>query len=339
MKAKYKPGTQAEGDDWLRLHRNENLFVGPDWSVATAQRLVEGAALSFYPEPDCGQLRLSLAEAYGVEAENIFVGNGSDEVLASLLALLRNIYDTISVLDVGYLIYPYLAERLGFRLEVLCGDTFYTGRAWTDRRPCLSVIDSPNAITGGGLDYETIRALAGNADSFVIWDNCYGEFAGDTLPHPLPPNIAFVRTFSKYFGMAGLRIGYCIADAALVAEMSARKDIFNVNALAQKMALEALRRRNEFHALSQKLLEARNSLVCRLRELGFSLKEPLANFVLAAHPTLAAQFLQAQLAESKIAVRHYDGPLTSNYLRITVPPPEGQERLLDALTRIIGASS
>jgi len=149
--------------------------------------------------------------------------------------------------------------------------------------------------------------------------------------------MVFVRTFSKYFGLAGLRIGYCIADSSLISELLARKDIFNVNALAQVMAQAALRRRDEFHNISQRLLEARDNLVSRLQEVGFSIKEPSANFILATHPTCTAKFLQAKLAEQKIAVRLYDGDLTSNYLRITVPTLDDQDRLMAALTRIIGA--
>jgi histidinol-phosphate aminotransferase len=338
MTTKYKPGIQTAGDGWLRLHRNENLFIEQDWSIAAASSLIEQASLSLYPDPDCTQLRLLLAEVYGAEASNIYVGNGSDEVLSSILAILRKTYNAFSILDVGYRVYPLLADRYAYQLEVLPGNTFSTGRAWTDQRSCLSVIDSPNAITGTRLDYETILALASTEGSFVIWDNCYGEFAGDTLPNPLPANIVFVRTFSKYFGLAGLRIGYCIADAAIIGEALERKDIYNVNAFAQVMALEALRRRNEFYSLSQKLLKARDNLVSQLQDVGFSIKESSANFVLATHPAFSAMFLQRQLAERKIAVRIYEGNLTSNYLRITVPAPDGLDRLMAALTSIIGAS-
>jgi histidinol-phosphate aminotransferase len=331
----YDPGVQLDGADVLALHRNENLFVGPEWKVETARRLVPAAGISTYPEPTSLALREALAEHHGVEPANVFVGNGSDEVLADLLALLRRRHDALSCLDVHFKVYPMLAERLGFRLEALPGDTFRTGRVDATGFRGLALVDSPNGITGRRTAPEELLALAGDEGSFLIWDNVYGEYAGDAVP-PLRPNLAFVRSFSKFYALAGLRVGYCLADADLVADLLARKDAFNVNGMAQVMALEALRRHDEFAALRDQLLEAKAELRSGLQELGFEV--PATDFVavLASHPDLDAARLQAELLERGIAVRRFDDPETAPFVRITVAPEPLRARLFAALSDIVG---
>ena len=195
------PGVQVTGDDdVLSLHRNENLFVDREWTVETAQRLVEQAAISTYPEATSLPLREALAELYGVETENVFVGNGSDEVLSDLLSLLRRSHDAVSCLDIHFKVYPMLAERLGYRLDALPGDTFTTGRIDASDFRGLALVDSPNGITGRRALPEDLFALADNDDSFLIWDNVYGEYAHDEKRRRLRENVAFVRSFSKFYG-------------------------------------------------------------------------------------------------------------------------------------------
>jgi histidinol-phosphate aminotransferase len=133
----------------LTLHRNENLFVGTDWTLETAREVVARSGISVYPDPACQQLRQALAERYGVSPAQIFVGNGSDEVLADLLALLRLRYDMLHILDVGFKVYPLLAERLGYRLEVLPERTFVTGRVRAPGFGGLALVDSPIRSSSG----------------------------------------------------------------------------------------------------------------------------------------------------------------------------------------------
>ncbi len=333
--AKYDPGTEVHGDGWVSLHRNENLFVGPEWTVEAARKLVEQAEIATYPGPASDTLRIALAELYGVGPENIFVGNGSDEVLADLFHLLRQSYDTVHVLDACFKIYLLLAERFGFRLKRLAGDTFNSGHIAAAGTSGLVVVDSPNAITSKRARDEDLAAIAARPGTFLIWDNAYGEFAGDDVPAKIESNRVVVRSFSKFYGLAGLRIGYCVADAALVEELLARKDAFNVNGFAQVMAIEALRRRGAFEQLREQVLVCRKALVERLRQLGFVVQTPGGNFVLAAHPECPAKALQEQLMKRYIAVRHFPGDLTGNHVRITVPPMPVLEHFLAVLDEIV----
>jgi len=336
--AKYNPGAELKGDDWLHLHRNENLLIDSHWTVEAAQKLAAPAAIASYPNANSDALRAALAELYGVKPGNVFVGNGSDEVLADLLHLLRRSYDRMSVLDVCFKIFLLLAERYDFQLETLPGNTFATGQISVDGWKGLAVIDSPNAITSAAFMFERLKELAKNENAFLILDNAYGEFAGDLVPPTIQKNIVVVRTFSKFYGLAGLRVGYCIADEALVAELLARKDAFNVNSFAQVMALEALRRRKDFEAIRDRLLECRRALIQRLHGFGFTTHPAAGNFLLATHPDFSAELIQNELMKQHIAVRRFDGKLTSNYIRITVPPMSDVERLTDALDEIFSTT-
>jgi histidinol-phosphate aminotransferase len=335
--AKYDPGAEINGNNWLHLHRNENLLIDSDWMIEAAQRLVEKAAIASYPNANSDALRAALAELYAVKPENVFVGNGSDEVLADLFHLLRYSYDRISVPDVCFKIFLLLAERYGYHLDILPGNTFATGQIAVVGWKGLAVVDSPNAITSATAAPETLQALAQDEKSFLIWDNAYGEFAGDMVPQTIQKNVVIVRTFSKFYGLAGLRVGYCIADETIIAELLARKDAFNVNSLAQVMALEALRRRKEFETIRDRLVECRQALVKRLHDFGFQMHPAMGNFALATHPDFSAEFIQNELMQRHIAVRRFGGKLTANYIRITVPPLPGLERLTAALEEIIKA--
>lgn len=333
--SKYDAGAQLSGKDWLCLHRNENLFVDPGWAMALTQDMAHRFSVTSYPDPSCGELRAAIGELYGVAAENVFVGNGSDEVLADLFALLRDSYDRVGTLDACFKVYFLLARRSGYQHETIPGDTFHTGRVAVDGWDGLAVVDSPNAITGVQLELENLLALKENDRSFLIWDNAYGEFAGDVPPAQIDRNVVFVRSFSKFYGLAGLRIGYCIADRSIIEQLLDRKDVFNVNGMAQLMALEALRKREEFLDLSCQMLECRNTLVTRLQSFGFHVHEPAGNFVLATHPVFSGEQIENALRAHSVAVRRFQGPLTDNHVRITVPPTSGIARLTDALGEVL----
>ncbi len=333
----YDPGPHEAGGDYLCLHRNENLFVPRDWTVEAARAGVAEARISSYPDGACHEIRSALAALYGVDVEQVHVSNGADGVLADLFGLLREKYDEVGLLDVGFRVYPLLARRYGYRTRTLPGETFRTGRLAATAWRGLAVVDSPNAITGARVDGKALATLA-RPGNFLIWDNVYGEFAGDEVGSEICERQAIVRSFSKFYGLAGLRIGYCLAHAELVHGLSSRRDPFAVNSLAQRMALAALERREEFARLAVESARCRERLVVALRRLGFVVDHrSSASFVLVRHDTLAAYWLQRRLRENKIVVRRFQGEPTNDYLRITVPPPAGIERLTGALQSLVGS--
>jgi histidinol-phosphate aminotransferase len=331
----YDPGLHIEGGGWLALHRNENLFVEPALLNDLAQRALAKVTLSAYPHPTSLALREKLAELYGVAPDNVFVGNGSDEVLSELLRALRPTYDAMWLQDVGYIIHRTLATRYGYRVETLPGGTFATGRLAPPPKPGLSVLDSPNAVTGHAIHPEEVAELARPQGAFLVWDNAYGELSGDAPPDPVRSNVVTVRSFSKFYGLAGARVGYCIGDRALIGEMLKNKDAFNVNAFSQALALEALARREHFVQLAVQILASRERMVTALRALGFEVRPPRGSFVLARHPHHDAAALQQGLAARRIAVRHFPKDPVRDYVRITVPPAPDLDRLLEALGELL----
>lgn len=332
----YDPGVETGPGDVLALHRNENLFIGADWTLETARALVERAAIASYPDATSLPLREALAAFHSVTPGHVFVGNGADEVLSDLLSVLRDSYETLGLLDVHFGVYDMLAERLGFAIEVLPGDTFATGRLESDAFAGLALVDSPNAITGSSIQRKELLRLAEGEHAFLIWDNVYGEYAGDEVPAPLPDNMALVRSFSKFYGLAGLRVGYCLARPELIEQMLARKDAFNVNGFGQVMAREALRRHDDFAALRDALVESRSKLVERLVALGFDVKPSDAVAVFASHPRASGKLLQDELLERGIAVRRFEQPGTADWIRITVAPVAARDQFLAAVAKILG---
>jgi histidinol-phosphate aminotransferase len=333
MSARYDAAAHVTRDQWLCLHRNENIFADTAWPPEERARLLAGIPFSCYPDPECRALRAAIAEMYQVESVNVYVGNGSDEVLSNLLGWLRLRYSEMLTEGVGYRMYPVLALRHGFALESLSNADLGSGPRPTTGGPFLFVVDSPNAITGARYRADVLVRLAGDDSDFLVWDNCYGEFTEDPVP-PCSANVAQVRSFSKYYGLAGLRVGYCIASAPVVAALYERKDIFNVNGAAQAAAIEALRHRDAFERARLEMIRARAALIAMLTEAGFAVLPSSGNFVLASHPDFHAGTILAALAQRCIAVRQFTGIGVDNFLRITVPDTSGLDRLGSALRAI-----
>ena len=334
-RSKYDPGIEVDRDKVLCLHRNENLFIPREWMHEFVRGVVSEVDAISYPEPNSLPLRCALAELYEVTPEQVFVGNGSDEVLSDLLGLLRGRYKILSTLDVHFKVYDMLAERFNYEHRTIPGGTFATGRIDADGWNGLAIIDSPNSITGCHFEQASLLQLTEGPESFVIWDNAYGEFAKDTLSGGLPENMIMVRSFSKYFGLAGARVGYCIGSTDIIDQLLVRKDSFNVNVFGQQLALGALSRLAEFSRFRNAALHCRELLRQRLQDRQFDVRKSGGNYLFVSHRELSARYLEEKLLEQAVAVRRFAGGCTDNFLRLTVPPRKGIDRLMECLDRII----
>ncbi|CUX52536.1 pyridoxal phosphate-dependent aminotransferase [Agrobacterium fabrum] len=328
MSVSYDAGRVVEGTGWIALHKNENHFISPTWAE---RALLENANIRFdcYPDPFSSGIREELAKLYGVDSSNIYVGNGSDGVLADILALLRLRFERINLPDVGYKVYDILAARFNYGVRRYRN---IVGEKEASSLSGLSVIDSPNAITGAIVPASLYKNIADASANFVIWDNCYGDFENRRLQIPNDmSNMAIVRSFSKYYGLAGLRIGYCIASPELVSSLNQIKDVYNVNGVAQAVAIRALTNPNEFEASAARMLQVRKQLQNLLSRYGFDFVEPHGNFIFTSHPKITGASLQKHFEDFNILVRRFDYPETENWLRITVPSEAHIERLADAV--------
>ena len=325
----YDPGLSTIDENSLVLHRNENLFIEPEWLDEITKKAAIDANIRFYPDTHYCKLRTALAKRHQVDIENIYVGNGADGVLADVLGCLRNDYSQMIIQDIGFPVYAILAERLKYDAKKL-------NRNDIGKNPDgqLVILDSPNSITGEIFSYDVFDSILRGKNSFLIWDNVYGEFAGDQITK-YPENLVVVKSFSKYFGLAGLRLGYCIASQDLIKRLALYKDVYNVNCMVKQMALELLNQEDQFEMYKSQMLKCKKELEKTLEDLGFELTESKGSFVFMTHPDYSAKWLEEKLHEKNILVRRFANPKIENHLRVSIPPEDKLFYFINNLKEIL----
>lgn len=346
--APYTPGEQPALSAPIKLNTNENPYPPSPRVVEAIKRELDvaGDSLRRYPDPTARALRETLARYHGVDADQIFVGNGSDEVLAHAFnALLRH---TAPILfpDITYSFYPTYARlyEVAFDAIPLTEDLRVTIDDY--RRPNGGVLfPNPNAPTGRVLGLEDIeRLLAFNRDSAVIVDEAYIDFGGESAI-PLirrHPQLLVVRTLSKGRSLAGARVGYAVGDVALIEGLNRVKDSFNsypLDRLAQAAAVAAIEDEAWFRKTRDAVIASRSRLSAALAGLGFKVIPSAANFVFATHPGHDAATLARSLREREIFVRHFALPRIEQFLRISVGTDQECDALLQALGELVSAVS
>jgi histidinol-phosphate aminotransferase len=339
----YTPGEQPRMANLLKLNTNENPF-GPSPLALEAIRDAAADTLRLYPDPQSIELREALAVYHDVRPDQVFVGNGSDEVLAHAFAALLKHAAPLLFADVTYSFYPVWCGLYGVAYDTVPLDEDLRVRIDDyDRVAGAIILANPNAPTGVALARaEIARLLRLHADKPVIVDEAYVDFGGETAI-PLigaHPNLLVVRTMSKSRALAGLRVGYAIGDAALIEGLTRVKDSFNSYPLgrpAQAGAIASIADEAYFQACRAKVMASRARLSDGLEGLGFQVLPSAANFVFARHPLREGKALAAALRERAILVRHFAAPRISDHLRITVGDDEQVDRLLGALGAILRA--
>ena len=338
----YVPGEQPRLTNLVKLNTNENPY-GPSPRVLEALRQQVADSLRLYPDPHSDILREAIAKFHGVEASQVFVGNGSDEVLAhAFLALLKH-DQPILFPDITYSFYPVYCGlyEIAFR-EVALSDSF---EIRVDDY-CVAnggiVFPNPNAPTGRLLALSEIeRLLQANSESAVVIDEAYIGFGGESAVSLIQryPQLLVVHTLSKSHSLAGLRVGYAIGQAPLIEALDRVKDSFNsypLDRLAQAGGAAAMQDRAYFDATRAKVIATRAQLVKSLAALGFDVLPSAANFVFARHPQHEGATLATALRARSIIVRHFAKPVRiAPFLRITVGTDAQCAALLAALREIL----
>ena len=337
----YTPGEQPRQRNWIKLNTNENPYP-PSQKALAAIRAAAGETLRLYPDPECTSLREALAATFDLKPAQVFVGNGSDEVLALCFQAFFDPERTILFPDVTYSFYPVFAglyglsyrevpldERFGLPLESFVGDNGGV------------VIANPNAPTGRAVSLCDIRMLLeGNPESVVIVDEAYVDFGAQSAVPLIDsyPNLVVVQTMSKSRALAGLRVGFALGNENLIAALNSVKNSFNsytLDRLALAGAEGALRDGDYLRAITMKISSTRDWAADRLKRMGFEVSDSAANFLFISHPDIPAKVLLDGLRERGILVRWWDKPRISNYLRITVGTDQEMEALCQALTQMI----
>jgi histidinol-phosphate aminotransferase len=339
----YVPGEQPRIAELVKLNTNESP-LGPSPRALDAIRSEAADSLRLYPDPQATALRAALASYHQVRPEQVFVGNGSDEVLAHAFAALLKHDAPLLFPDITYSFYPVYCRLFGIASETVPLDQAMRIRIADYRRSAGALIlPNPNAPTGVALSRAEIAALLEqHPDVPVVIDEAYVDFGAETAI-PLVashPNLLVVQTMSKSRALAGLRVGYAIGDADLIEALTRVKDSFNSYPLgrpAQAGAIASLEDEAYFQQSRFSVIEGRERLNHGLVRLGFEVLPSAANFVFARHPGHDGAALASALRERAVIVRHFPAPRISDHLRITVGTDGQTDRLLSALSDILGS--
>jgi len=340
----YVPGEQPKIAGLVKLNTNENPYP-PSPAVAQAIGVelgADGEVLRLYPDPQSAALRAAIAQREGLAPEQVFVGNGSDEVLAFAFQGLLAQPRPLRFPDVTYSFYPTWCRLYGIGFETVPLADGFALRVDDYAGGGPVILPNPNAPTGRAITRaEVARLASANADWPVVIDEAYVEFGAETAA-PLVashPNLLVVRTLSKSHALAGLRVGYALGQAPLVEALVRLKDSFNsypLDRLAQAGATAALRDEAWFARSRDAVIASREQLSGELAALGFEVLPSLANFVFARHPAHDGAALARALRERGIVVRHFARPRIDQWLRITVGTPQQCATLVGAAREIVG---
>lgn len=335
----YVPGLQPQGDGWVKLNTNELPYGPPESVIAAIQGQV--ARLAAYPEPRSMALRSALAARYGLAVENVVVGNGSDDLLNLLIRCFGSEGQTVAQCDPSYSLYPVLTAIANGRTEKVAFDPAAPRIPIAEIAaldPALVFITNPNAPTGVAFALDEVAALAQRLTGLVVVDEAYGEFADDSAIRLLAQheNLCVTRTFSKAYGLAGLRVGYALGSARLMQLLDAVRDSYNVNRLSQAGALAALEAADWYAGVVRRIRATRAQFRQALLELGWAVYPSQTNFVYGAPPggAGAAEALYQHLYAEKVLVRWFGGePLTARNLRISIGTEAQMTQCLEAIKR------
>jgi histidinol-phosphate aminotransferase len=340
--APYVPGEQPRIANLVKLNTNESPF-GPSPRALEAMRAAAADSLRLYPDPEATELREALAAHHGVRPEQVFVGNGSDEVLAHAFVALLKQRGPLLFPDVSYSFYPVWAQLFGVACETVKLDGGMRVRVEDYRREAGSiVIANPNAPTGVSLPRaEIAQLLAEHADIPVVIDEAYVDFGGESAVPLIAehPNLLVVQTMSKSRALAGLRVGYALGDVGLIEALRRVKDSFNsypLGRIAQVGAAASVRDDAYFRESIARVVAGREAMTAELIGLGFVVLPSSANFVFARHPARGGLEFAAALRERGVLVRHFNKPRTGDYMRITVGTEGDTRRLIAAAGGILG---
>ncbi|MES2820659.1 MAG: histidinol-phosphate transaminase [Pseudomonadota bacterium] len=333
----YVPGEQPKLAKLVKLNTNENPY-GPSPKALAAMQAELTDDLRLYPDPNGDRLKAAVAAFYGIEANQVFVGNGSDEVLAHAFYGLFQHDKPLLFPDISYSFYPVYCGLYGIAYEQLALDAQFQIRVEDYVRPNGGIVfPNPNAPTGCLLPLESIeRLLKAHPDSVVLVDEAYIDFGGESAIALVGryPNLLVTQTLSKSRSLAGLRVGLAVGHPDLIEALERIKNSFNsypLDRLAIAGAAAAFEDRAYFEHTCQAVIDSREQVVAGLVDLGFEVLPSAANFVFARHRGRDAAQVAAALRAQGVIVRHFTQARIAQFLRISIGAPAQNQALLEAL--------
>ncbi|MDD5476377.1 MAG: histidinol-phosphate transaminase [Syntrophales bacterium] len=339
----YVPGEQPKDRKYIKLNTNENPYP-PSPRAIEAIRNAAGESLRLYPDPTGKELREAIARHCRLHKNNVFVGNGSDELLAfSFPAFFETAGKPILFAEVTYSFYPVYAALFNINYRLIPVDEEFTVFEEGYRQDNSGIIiANPNAPSGKGVSASAIESiLSNNKNSVVILDEAYVDFGGETSVPLISdyPNLLVIKTFSKSHSLAGLRVGYALGSEELTGGLIRVKDSFNsytVDRLALAGALEAINDDAYFQETRSRIIKSRERVSARLMEMGFTVIPSQANFIFMSSNRFHGSYLFGRLREEGILVRHFNKPKVDNFIRVTIGTDEEMDLFLEAIEAVTG---
>jgi histidinol-phosphate aminotransferase len=338
----YVPGEQPKLTNLVKLNTNENPY-GPSPKVIEALKAEAADSLRLYPDPNSDALKAAIAQAYHLNPNQVFVGNGSDEVLAHVFQALLKHSKPLLFPDITYSFYPVYCGLYGIDYQTIPLAADFSINIDDYNQPNGGIIlPNPNAPTGIPLPLVKIeQLLQSNPESVVVIDEAYVDFGTESAVGLIKqyPNLLVTHTLSKARSLAGLRVGYAMGSPELIEALIRVKDSFNsypIDRFASAGAIAAIQDAEYFEKTCGQVVATREALVSDLLKLGFEVLPSGANFIFAKHPAWAGAELTAKLRERNIIVRHFKSPeRISPYLRITIGTDTQSNLLINALSEIL----
>lgn len=336
----YQPGEQPKIKELIKLNTNESPYPPGPGVMEAIKRNAE--LLRLYPDPQCVALKQQIASAFGMRVNNVYVANGSDDILNFAFMAFADEKSGVLMPEISYGFYPVFAQLHGVpcRKVPLAPDLSIDPADYTGRDGMI-VIANPNAPTGRALAlYQVEEIVRTNPESVVLIDEAYVDFGGESsvdLVHKYD-NLLVVRTFSKSRSLAGARLGFAIGAAGLIADLERIRystNPYNVNSLTMAAGIAALKEDAYYRENCEKIIKSREETTKALTALGFSVTPSKANFLFVRHDRIAGETLYRKLREKGILVRHFATEKISAYNRVTIGRPEEMEKFLRAVERIL----
>jgi histidinol-phosphate aminotransferase len=328
----------------VKLNTNESPY-GPSPKAIAAIAAENTGDLRLYPDPEGTHLKQAIATLHGLDPKQVFLGNGSDEVLAHVFQGLLKQKSPILFPDITYSFYPVYCKLFGIEYDTVPLDADFVINL--DDYAKLNggiIFPNPNAPTGRSIPRSEIeRLLKKNSGSVIVVDEAYVDYGTESCIPLLrgpncPENLLVSHTLSKSRALAGLRVGFAVGHPALIEGLERVKNSFNsypLGRLAQAGAIAAIEDQAHLEAMSAKVSKTREALVTALDRLGFETLPSTANFVFTRHPKHAGATLYQQLRERGIIVRHFKVPRIDTFLRITIGTDEQNQELIGALEELV----
>ncbi|MGK0296773.1 MAG: histidinol-phosphate aminotransferase [Gammaproteobacteria bacterium] len=341
----YEAGEQPQDKSYIKLNTNENPYPPSD-AVLNAIKQATSDQLRLYPDPNALKLKQAIAKFYSIKTDNIFVGNGSDEVLGFTIKALFKKTGAILFPDITYSFYPTYCRLFDINFQTFpLTDKFEINIDLIPEDNCGIIIANPNASTGICLAADEIEEiLKRHPNNVVMIDEAYIDFGGKTCIPLINnyPNLVVIQTVSKSRSLAGLRVGLAIADAGLIEGIQRVKNSFNaypLDSLAIAGATAAFEDKESYINNKAKVLDTREWTITALEKLSFYVVPSSTNFIMAQHKEMSAKSIYLKLKDEGILIRYFDLPRIDNFIRVTVGTKDEMNTLVLKLEKILGARS